>query len=113
MCILIAVGACVLFGFIVDWIEDPEKVKNFENYMQDDNDSELKPSAVKMPQKTPCPICKGSEVAEIIYGLQTLTPKLQKAVDRKKIILGGCMIYNGAPRWYCLKCKKDYGSISL
>jgi len=113
MSIFIAIAACFIFGFIVDWIEGPQNAKYLENHRQDQNGHGLKPSAIKFSKKTPCPDCKESKVADILYGMISVTPKLQKDIDGKKVILGGCMIYDGAPQWHCFNCKKDYGKLSL
>ena len=43
---------------------------------------------------------------KILYGKPS-TKSLQLAQDNK-ILLGGCMVGNDAPRYYCTKCKKKF-----
>ena len=37
--------------------------------------------------------------------------ELLKEVDRGKIILGGCIILEGAPKYHCNDCNKDSGCV--
>ncbi|MBN2891346.1 MAG: hypothetical protein JXL97_05730 [Bacteroidales bacterium] len=40
-------------------------------------------------------------IIPIVYGLPS--PKLMKQAERGKVKLGGCMVYNDNPQWYCKK----------
>ncbi len=51
------------------------------------------------------PHCKG-KVLPIIYGEPT--PKCVKKAARGEIIIGGCIIYQGLPRWRCQSCDTDF-----
>ena len=46
---------------------------------------------------------------KILYGKPT--PKALKLVQENKIILGGCILRDNAPRYYCTKCKKKFNSV--
>ena len=51
-----------------------------------------------------CPNC-GNELSEIIYGKVNLDDdELKKEIDDNKIILGGCVIYEDSPKYYCRFC---------
>ncbi|MHC4945512.1 MAG: hypothetical protein ACYTG7_21070 [Planctomycetota bacterium] len=67
----------------------------------------------KRPRDLTCPSCGSQDIAEILYGLQDWSRKIQKAVEEKKITLGGCMIYEGMPRWACNACQEKFGGMSI
>lgn len=55
-----------------------------------------------------CPNCK-NELSEILYGLVNLEDdELKKEIEEKKIILGGCIIYENSPKYYCRFCYHYY-----
>jgi len=43
---------------------------------------------------------------KILYGKPS--PKALKLEQEKKIILGGCVVTENAPKYYCTKCKKKF-----
>lgn len=49
-----------------------------------------------------CPECQADRIVEIVYGLPG--PELGEAAGRGELILGGCMVGPGAPRWGCSAC---------
>lgn len=51
----------------------------------------------------------GYKLIEIIYGLST--KETIKKANKKKVVLGGCMIWDNHPEYYCKKCKKRYFKI--
>ena len=51
-----------------------------------------------------CPCCGASPVAWIMYGLPNFTDKLQKAIDDRVLVLGGCVVTDDDPRWACTYC---------
>lgn len=58
-------------------------------------------------EKHNCPVCKSDkEVIPIIYG-KPGTELIQKA-ERGECRLGGCMISENSPRYYCKKDKKEF-----
>ena len=52
-----------------------------------------------------CPACGSVRVSEIIYGLPSFTPELEKELDAGRSILGGCCVTSDDPRWRCLECQ--------
>jgi hypothetical protein len=59
-----------------------------------------------------CPRCKSKRVATILWGLQDL-PRIQKDLDSSRVVLGGCCVSDGDPRWHCVQCGHKWGSIKL
>ena len=57
-----------------------------------------------------CIQCNGTSVAEIIYGLCEITNELEQAINKKQIILGGCLIGNNDPKWECTDCFNRWGA---
>ena len=54
-----------------------------------------------------CPICNlNKDVIPIIYGLPD--NELFKEGENGKVKLGGCIITDNDPQWYCKKCEKDF-----
>ena len=69
--------------------------------------------------KKKCPYCGSTDTAFYLYGEPNLDEKLQKMLDKRECILGGCCVHtecvNGKtvfidPPWRCNKCRKDFGS---
>ncbi len=52
-----------------------------------------------------CPFCGSKKIAYIQYGPIGFTPKLSKALDEKRVIIGGCTITGDDPEWHCWDCK--------
>lgn len=46
-----------------------------------------------------------------MYGLPVFSDELLKEVDSGKIILGGCIIMEGAPKYHCNDCNEDFGCV--
>jgi hypothetical protein len=62
-----------------------------------------------MLKKVKCPHCGTFDVAEYLYGMPAYTKKLEQDVKNKKIIIGGCLINECAPKYYCNHCRKEFG----
>ena len=58
-----------------------------------------------------CTQCNGTSVAEIIYGLCEITNELEQAINKKQIILGGCLIGNNDFKWECNNCGEKWGVV--
>ena len=56
-----------------------------------------------------CPNCNGGKVALIFWGYPQLDQDLQKAIDEKKVVLGGCLISDNDPKWKCVSCSHRWG----
>ena len=64
-----------------------------------------------MTRKIICPNCKGTNVAEIMYGLpsQEFLEELKKKENKEKYRLGGCCISNNDPKYSCNECGFLFG----
>jgi hypothetical protein len=60
---------------------------------------------------TECPACRSRRIARISYGLHEHTEELRQALRDGRVILGGCVILDGAPTWHCNECGLDGGRI--
>lgn len=56
-----------------------------------------------------CPFCGSKNIAEYLYGLPCFNKALEKDLEAKRIILGGCMIDGSEPIYHCNDCEKDFG----
>ena len=39
---------------------------------------------------------------------QEIDEKLQKDIDDRKVLLGGCSILKNSPKWFCSNCQTEY-----
>ena len=54
-----------------------------------------------------CPICKQAKyLIPIQYGLPS--PRISKKAKERKVILGGCFIYDWNPVWHCTKDEFEF-----
>lgn len=56
-----------------------------------------------------CAKCGSHNTAEYLYGMPAMNEKLEKDIAEHKIILGGCIVSELSPKFYCNECKKDFG----
>ncbi len=56
-----------------------------------------------------CPSCNGKNIAEILWGYPEDTRELEKELDGKKIVLGGCLVTGHDPKWECNDCNTRWG----
>ena len=54
-----------------------------------------------------CPYC-GTKLLKVVYGMPA-QETLEKA-EKGEIILGGCIIEENQPKYFCNNCKKDFSS---
>jgi hypothetical protein len=52
-----------------------------------------------------CPKCGGELIADIMYGKPFWNNDLQRALDERRIVLGGCEVTGDDPAWTCASCK--------
>ena len=54
-----------------------------------------------------CPLCN-NKLVDIVYGMPG--PELFEAYEKKKVALGGCVIYEDEeqPVYHCYHCNKDF-----
>ena len=67
-----------------------------------------------------CEKCGSDEITEISYGLpgwltidEPVDPRIEKLLEERRIVLGGCVISDNSPRYYCRKCKNKFGEFHL
>ena len=53
-----------------------------------------------------CPICKKKSVVKIVYGYPG--QELLDAALKKEVVLGGCIVEEANPEFYCLKCDNQW-----
>ena len=58
-----------------------------------------------------CTQCNSTSVAKIIYGLCEITDELEQAINKKQIILGGCLITDHDSKWECNDCGENWGVV--
>ena len=72
-----------------------------------------------MKRRKKCPYCGSTDTAYYLYGEPNFDEKLQKMLDKRECILGGCCVHtecvNGKTvfldsPWGCNKCRKNFGS---
>ena len=62
---------------------------------------------MKRKSKPKCPKCSSKDfVVPIVYGFPG--NEMQKEYNEEKIELGGCLIEEDAPDWYCKECENHY-----
>lgn len=63
-------------------------------------------------EKVKCDFCGSEHCAKILYGRIHETEQLRKDLATGKVVLGGCMVYDGMPEWRCLTCGKEWRPIT-
>ena len=51
-----------------------------------------------------CPNCQSTNHAEILWGLPADMREIEEQLERKEIVLGGCIVTNNDPKWECNEC---------
>lgn len=52
-----------------------------------------------------CPDCASNDILPITYGTPPLSgSRLQRAIEKQEIILGGCFLCGDAPKYACRAC---------
>jgi len=60
---------------------------------------------LRSPHKpSKCPKCGSEKIATVFYGYPDPTPKMQKAFDEGRLVVGGCEISGDDPVWQCTAC---------
>lgn len=64
-----------------------------------------------MPEhKLACPNCNKEWIGEILWGLPgDFDSELEEQIERKEIILGGCLVTDHDPKWECNNCYHRWG----
>ena len=65
---------------------------------------------IKMDEIKPsCPECKSNSIAWIFWGYPEDTESLEESLDKKEIVLGGCLVTDHDPTWECNECNHRWG----
>ena len=56
-----------------------------------------------------CPNCNKEEIAEILWGYPEDVESIKEELDRKEIVLGGCLVTDHDPKWECNDCHYQWG----
>jgi len=56
-----------------------------------------------------CPNCKKTWIAEILWGLPGDISAIEEELERKDLVLGGCIITDHDPKWECNDCHHKWG----
>lgn len=60
-----------------------------------------------------CPSCNSPQVAAILYGMPIFSDKLERELDSGRVVLGGCCVWDGMPKWQCVDCHEEWGAIAF
>ena len=60
----------------------------------------------RKPRK--CPKCGFSPVASILYGMPACDEELERKLEDKSLVLGGCVVGYDDPKWQCTSCGKEF-----
>ena len=60
----------------------------------------------RKPKK--CPKCGFSPVASILYGMPAYDEELERKLEDKSLVLGGCLEELNAPKWQCAGCDMQF-----
>jgi len=57
-----------------------------------------------------CPNCTKSSIAEIIWGYPADMDLIKKELEKKEIVLGGCIVSGHDAKWECNDCGHRWGN---
>lgn len=52
-----------------------------------------------------CPICNSQNYAQILWGLPADMKEIEEELERKEIVLGGCVVTGDDPKHECNECR--------
>ena len=55
-----------------------------------------------------CPECGKSWIAEILWGYLDVEV-IEEKLEKKEIVLGGCLVTDHDPKWECNNCHHQWG----
>ena len=59
-----------------------------------------------------CPKCNSSSIARILWGYPADMDSLKEALEKKEIVLGGCVVSDNDPKWECNNCNHRWNENS-
>jgi len=62
-----------------------------------------------MNEKYLCPNCNSKFIAEIYWGFPGDFGSIEEQVERKEIVMGGCIVTDNDPKWICNVCNHKWG----
>ncbi len=62
-----------------------------------------------MTDKTKCPNCQSTNYAEILWWLPADMREIEEQLEKKEIVLGGCIVTGSDPKWECNDCLTRWG----
>ena len=60
--------------------------------------------AISRRPRLACPRCGSHAIARILYGMPADSEELERDLDAGRIVLGGCMVWDGRPDHACTAC---------
>jgi len=57
-----------------------------------------------------CPNCNSSSIAQIFWGYPADMDSLKEKLEKKEIVLGGCVVSGNDPKWECNDCNHRWNS---
>ena len=67
--------------------------------------------AVRSDIPVDCPACHSPRVARVLYGLPHFTAELERELDEQRVVLGGCVVFDGSLQWHCVACGHRWGHL--
>ena len=64
-----------------------------------------------IPEKASCPYCGSQNTSYILYGMLVLDEELERQIERKEVVIGGCVITELSEQWLCQDCKESFGQL--
>ena len=55
-----------------------------------------------------CPGCGSREIAKIQYGEPAYSERLETDLEGHRVVLGGCMVWDGQPDCSCTACGLEF-----
>ena len=66
---------------------------------------------MNVSEKPVCPFCGSHNVSFILYGLQCYSEELERLLESREVIIGGCVIHDEDDQWFCQDCKEEFGEL--
>jgi len=56
-----------------------------------------------------CSKCKSNHIAELLWGYPPDMDAIEEKLEKKEIVLGGCLVTDHDPKWECNNCHHRWG----
>ena len=56
-----------------------------------------------------CPKCSSKSIAEIFWGYPGNLEAMKEQLEKKEIVLGGCLVTDHDAKWECNSCNHQWG----